>query len=144
MYSITEIGSWRVHIEYVGMEDMTEFTSSSLPAWDRKFEVAVSLLSTLLMMNPKCSTLGLVVPIHSPSYVKGYSSLHPKTPASWWAFSGGRFKGAKQDFFIVDSKSNWLWERSNSPLRVKSSNLEASMMRMVSYAYCIIGYWAVS
>jgi hypothetical protein len=66
MYSRTATGIYKEHIAYVGNEESTESTNSSLPAWDKKFEVVVSLFSTLFMINPKWSTLGLVVSIGNP------------------------------------------------------------------------------
>jgi hypothetical protein len=54
---------------YVGKVDITELTSSSLPAWVSIEEMEVSCLSTLFIRGAKCSTLGFVLPIGSPRYV---------------------------------------------------------------------------
>ena len=58
MHSRTATGICRVHMAQAGKEERTVLTSWSLPAWVKRLEVAVSLLSILLIMKPQCSTLG--------------------------------------------------------------------------------------
>jgi len=66
----------------VGSEEKTELTICNLPAWDRKREVLINLLSHLLTRGMKSSTLGLVKPKGSPKYVKGkLPTEHPKVAA---------------------------------------------------------------
>lgn len=61
-------------------------------------ELAVNLLSTLSTEGAKSTTLGLVVPIGSPRYVKGRDPIvHPNKLAIKDAFSSERFRGYKLD-----------------------------------------------
>lgn len=75
MLSITVACILRVHIVYVDKDVIAESTRVSLPVIESQVAVAVILLSTLLIVVVWSSTLGLVVPIGRPRYVKGIEPL---------------------------------------------------------------------
>jgi hypothetical protein len=77
-------GSLIFPIKKVGRAERAEFTISNLSAWLRKFEVETNLLSILWTRGIKSSTLGLVVPIGKPKYVKrNVPMLQPNVLARW-------------------------------------------------------------
>ena len=100
IFLMTFLGSFRVHMKKVGKEVKTAFVSSSLPAWDRKLLVLVSLLSHLFIRGMKSCILGLVSPRGNPRYVNGSDPLEqPKVLASRSSLSSVILTGSIMDFF---------------------------------------------
>lgn len=89
----------RVHKEYVGNDEKTEFTICNLPTRDRNIDVDDSRFSIFWISGTNEDRFGLVIPMGKPKYVnRRVPMLHLNVFARMIIFSAGMLIGYMLDF----------------------------------------------